>query len=114
MSKHPSDSVAQLEATAKHLLTYLQYRQLLKQGGQFAAYNFREYAKRRTRDAFRENKDVDDPQKVQELIRQGVRELQVLKVRLASNNQRQQCLRRPVVNSANVHSAKLLSASSTS
>jgi hypothetical protein len=62
----------------------LQYRQLLKQSDQFAAYNFREYAKRRTRDAFRENKNVDDSKRVQELIRDGMRELQVLKVRLAS------------------------------
>jgi LYR motif-containing protein 4 len=31
------------------------YRSLLRQANQFAAYNFREYAKRRTRDAFREH-----------------------------------------------------------
>lgn len=56
-----------------------QYRQLLRQGDQFAAYNFREYAKRRTRDAFRENKSVDDPRRVQELIQQGLKDLQLLK-----------------------------------
>ncbi|KAK1768872.1 complex 1 protein [Phialemonium atrogriseum] len=55
------------------------YRQLLRQGEQFSAYNFREYAKRRTRDAFRENKTVDDPRRVQELIQKGLKELQVLK-----------------------------------
>ncbi|KAL2757664.1 hypothetical protein ACRALDRAFT_2040052 [Sodiomyces alcalophilus JCM 7366] len=55
------------------------YRQLLRQGQQFAAYNFREYAKRRTRDAFRENKNVDDPRRVQELIQKGLKELQVMK-----------------------------------
>ncbi|KAL1883381.1 hypothetical protein VTK73DRAFT_8948 [Phialemonium thermophilum] len=55
------------------------YRQLLRQGEQFAAYNFREYAKRRTRDAFRENKDVSDPRRVQELIQKGLKELQALK-----------------------------------
>ncbi|OIW30503.1 hypothetical protein CONLIGDRAFT_679280 [Coniochaeta ligniaria NRRL 30616] len=52
---------------------------LLRQGEQFAAYNFREYAKRRTRDAFRENKDIDDPRRIQELIQEGLRNLQVLK-----------------------------------
>ncbi|KDN67132.1 putative complex 1 protein [Colletotrichum sublineola] len=57
-----------------------QYRQLLKSGDQFAAYNFREYAKRRTRDAFRENKNVEDPRRVQELIQKGLKELQILKV----------------------------------
>ncbi|KAK2005922.1 hypothetical protein LZ32DRAFT_545063 [Colletotrichum eremochloae] len=55
------------------------YRQLLKSGDQFAAYNFREYAKRRTRDAFRENKNVEDPRRVQELIQKGLKELQILK-----------------------------------
>ncbi|OAA36683.1 Complex 1 LYR protein [Metarhizium rileyi] len=55
------------------------YRQLLRQGEQFSAYNFREYAKRRTRDAFRENKSVQDPRKVQELVQKGLKELQVLK-----------------------------------
>ena len=64
------------------LLTYTlrQYRQLLRQGTQFPAYNFREYAKRRTRDAFRENKAVDDPRRVQELVQKGLKELQVMKV----------------------------------
>ncbi|TDZ21290.1 LYR motif-containing protein 4 [Colletotrichum sidae] len=55
------------------------YRQMLKQGDQFAAYNFREYAKRRTRDAFRDNKNVDDPRRVQELIQKGLDELMVMK-----------------------------------
>lgn len=58
----------------------IQYRQLLRQGEQFAAYNFREYAKRRTRDAFRENKDINDARRIQELIQEGLRNLQVLKV----------------------------------
>jgi len=58
----------------------LQYRQLLRQGDQFAAYNFREYAKRRTRDAFRENKGVTDAQRIQELIQKGLKDLQVMKV----------------------------------
>ncbi|KAF3768818.1 hypothetical protein M406DRAFT_355044 [Cryphonectria parasitica EP155] len=55
------------------------YRQLLRQGEQFASYNFREYAKRRTRDAFRENKNVEDSRQVQELLQKGLKELQMLK-----------------------------------
>ncbi|KAG5949841.1 hypothetical protein E4U53_005712 [Claviceps sorghi] len=55
------------------------YRQLLRQGEQITAYNFREYAKRRTRDAFRENKSVQDPRQIQELVQKGLKELQVLK-----------------------------------
>ncbi|KFH42141.1 LYR motif-containing protein-like protein [Hapsidospora chrysogenum ATCC 11550] len=45
----------------------------------FPAYNFREYAKRRTKDAFRENKSVDDPRRIQELVQKGLKELQVMK-----------------------------------
>ncbi|KAI1031029.1 hypothetical protein LB504_000263 [Fusarium proliferatum] len=56
-----------------------QYRQLLRQGSQFAAYNFREYAKRRTRDAFREHQGEQDSRKVQELVQHGIKELQSLK-----------------------------------
>jgi hypothetical protein len=53
----------------------------LRQSKQLAAYNFREYAKRRTRDAFREHEDEQDPRKIQELIQKGLKELQMMKVR---------------------------------
>ncbi|KAF2214537.1 hypothetical protein CERZMDRAFT_37726 [Cercospora zeae-maydis SCOH1-5] len=55
------------------------YRQLLRQSRQFAAYNFREYATRRTKDAFRDNKAVTDQGQVKELLDKGQRELQMLK-----------------------------------
>jgi hypothetical protein len=55
---------------------------MLRQGEQFSAYNFREYAKRRTRDAFRENMSVQDPRKVQELVQKGLKDLQMMKVLL--------------------------------
>ncbi|KAI5467927.1 complex 1 protein-domain-containing protein [Mariannaea sp. PMI_226] len=55
------------------------YRQLLRQGEQFSAYNFREYAKRRTRDSFREHMTEQDPRKIQELVQKGLRDLQGLK-----------------------------------
>lgn len=53
----------------------------MRQGEQFTAYNFREYAKRRTRDAFHEHKAEKDSRKVQELIQKGLKELQAMKVR---------------------------------
>ncbi|KAJ3494572.1 hypothetical protein NLG97_g3993 [Lecanicillium saksenae] len=56
-------------------------QQVRSLGEQFTAYNFREYAKRRTRDAFREHKTEKDSRKVQELIQNGLKELQVMKVR---------------------------------
>ncbi|TKA23713.1 hypothetical protein B0A50_06549 [Salinomyces thailandicus] len=55
------------------------YRSLLRQSRQFAAYNFREYAKRRTRDAFREHGAESDTRRAQELMQKGLKELQVLK-----------------------------------
>jgi len=56
------------------------FRSLLRQSSQFAAYNFREYAKRRTRDAFREHKGEQEERVVQELVQKGLQELQVLRV----------------------------------
>jgi len=56
------------------------FRSLLRQSKQFAAYNFREYARRRTVDAFREASVESDARKVQELMQKGLKELQVLKV----------------------------------
>ncbi|KAF2718086.1 hypothetical protein K431DRAFT_287932 [Polychaeton citri CBS 116435] len=55
------------------------FRSLLRQSRQFAAYNFREYAKRRTRDAFREHQSEADSRRVQELMQKGIKELQGLK-----------------------------------
>jgi hypothetical protein len=56
------------------------FRSLMRQGNQFAAYNFREYARRRTRDAFRAASAESDERKVQELMQKGLKELQILKV----------------------------------
>ncbi|CAD0099440.1 unnamed protein product [Aureobasidium mustum] len=55
------------------------YRKLLRQGNQFAAYNFREYAVRRTKDAFRQHMSESDSSKIQELLERGNTELQMLK-----------------------------------
>ncbi|OAL56865.1 hypothetical protein IQ07DRAFT_555188 [Pyrenochaeta sp. DS3sAY3a] len=55
------------------------YRSLLRQSGQFAAYNFREYAKRRTRDSFREHQNETEERQIQELVQKGLKELQMLK-----------------------------------
>ncbi|KAL9123881.1 MAG: hypothetical protein Q9217_006733 [Psora testacea] len=56
------------------------YRSLLRQSSQFASYNFREYAKRRTQDAFRENHDKNlEEREQQELIQKGLKDLQMMK-----------------------------------
>ena len=80
--RHCAARISSRRLIFEPLLTYLlQYRSLLRQGGQFAAYNFREYAKRRTRDAFREHKGEVEEGRVQELMKKGMKELQMLKVR---------------------------------
>lgn len=56
------------------------FRNLMRTGNQFAAYNFREYARRRTRDAFREATTERDERRIQELMQKGLKELQILKV----------------------------------
>jgi LYR motif-containing protein 4 len=61
------------------------YRSLLRQSNQFAAYNFREYAKRRTSDAFREHSTETDGRRIQELMQKGIKDLQMLKVRSIPN-----------------------------
>ena len=56
------------------------YRSLLRQSSQFANYNFRTYARRRTRDAFREHQQEREDRKIQELVQKGLKELQMMKV----------------------------------
>ncbi|MCJ1366482.1 hypothetical protein MMC16_005611 [Acarospora aff. strigata] len=55
------------------------FRSLLRQSRQFAAYNFREYAKRRTIDAFREHRQEIEERRIQGLIQKGLKELQMMK-----------------------------------
>ncbi|KAK3725576.1 hypothetical protein RRG08_042994 [Elysia crispata] len=55
------------------------YKSLLRESGKITDYNFRLYALRRTKDAFKENKDVSDPTRIQALIQKGQENLEVLK-----------------------------------
>lgn len=81
----PSATSSSLSPPSPQTLPYLipyKFRSLLRQSSQFAAYNFREYARRRTKDAFRENHDKAlGEREVQENIQRGLRELRMLKVR---------------------------------
>lgn len=69
-----------------------QYRSLLRTSRQFASYNFREYAKRRTRDSFREHQHIVEERGVQELMQKGLKELQILKVRGSRHCRAEQAL----------------------
>ncbi len=58
----------------------IQFRSLLRQSSQFSNYNFRDYARRKTRDSFREHKDETEERRIQELIQDGLQNLRLLKV----------------------------------
>ncbi|MCJ1347508.1 hypothetical protein MMC31_005733, partial [Peltigera leucophlebia] len=57
------------------------FRSLLRQSNQFASYNFREYAKRRTKDSFREHRGDLGEREAQDRMQEGLKELQAMKVR---------------------------------
>ncbi|KAI2786667.1 hypothetical protein POX_g09055 [Penicillium oxalicum] len=55
------------------------FRSLLRQSSQFSNYNFRDYARRKTRDSFREHKGETEERRIQELIQDGLQNLRLLK-----------------------------------
>ncbi|KAJ0022603.1 hypothetical protein NQD34_014737 [Periophthalmus magnuspinnatus] len=54
------------------------YKMLLRESRKFPSYNYRTYALRRVRDAFRENRTVQDPQLVHSLLEEGHQNLQLI------------------------------------
>ena len=65
-------------ASGKSIVLSL-YRNILREGQKFPNYNFREYAKRRTRYSFRLHMNETDETKIQQLIQIGQRELGTLR-----------------------------------
>ncbi|KAI8790553.1 LYR motif-containing protein 4 [Biomphalaria glabrata] len=55
------------------------YKQILREGKKVTDYNFRMYALRRTRDAFKENKNVTDLEQMQLLTQKAIKNLEMLK-----------------------------------
>ncbi|GFR92848.1 LYR motif-containing protein 4 [Elysia marginata] len=55
------------------------YKSLLKESAKITDYNFRLYALRRTKDAFKENKNVSDPTRIKALIQKAQENLEVVK-----------------------------------
>ncbi|XP_064136102.1 LYR motif-containing protein 4 isoform X2 [Loxodonta africana] len=55
------------------------YRAMLRESKHFSAYNYRTYAVRRIRDAFRENKNVEDPVEIQTLVNKAKRDLEIIR-----------------------------------
>ncbi|XP_051971170.1 LYR motif-containing protein 4 [Xyrauchen texanus] len=54
------------------------YRLLLKESKKFTSYNYRMYALRRVQDAFRENRTIEDPKVVDELINRALDSLALI------------------------------------
>uniref|UniRef100_A0A8C6JHU7 Complex 1 LYR protein domain-containing protein n=6 Tax=Neoaves TaxID=3078114 RepID=A0A8C6JHU7_MELUD len=54
------------------------YRALLRESQRFSSYNYRTYAIRRIRDAFRENKNIKDSEKIEELVNKAKANLEVI------------------------------------
>lgn len=70
-----------------------QFRSLLRQSSQFSNYNFREYARRRTLDAFREHQKESEDRRIQELIQDGLQNLRMMKVSKYSRMDMIRCAR---------------------
>lgn len=64
-------------ATAGEVLQL--YRQMLRVGKSFSSYNYRMYATRRIKDAFKENKNITDPEKIKSLIMKAQDSLEIMK-----------------------------------
>ncbi|XP_067651506.1 LYR motif-containing protein 4-like [Haliotis asinina] len=64
-------------ATRQQALTL--YRSLLREASKFTEYSYRMYAWRKTRDSFRTNKNVTDPQQISYLLKDAEENLSIIK-----------------------------------
>ncbi|KAM9331762.1 LYR motif-containing protein 4 [Pholidichthys leucotaenia] len=55
------------------------YRMMLRESQKFPSYNYRTYALRRVRDAFRANRTVADPKTAERLVEEGRKTLEMIK-----------------------------------
>uniref|UniRef100_A0A2R5L6I9 Complex 1 LYR protein domain-containing protein n=1 Tax=Ornithodoros turicata TaxID=34597 RepID=A0A2R5L6I9_9ACAR len=55
------------------------YKLLMRESGRFNSYIYRSYALRRVRDAFRENKAVQEQPEIEKLVREGYENLDIIK-----------------------------------
>ncbi|XP_061851645.1 LYR motif-containing protein 4 isoform X3 [Colius striatus] len=65
-------------ATSSRAQVLRLYRALLRESQRFSSYNYRTYAIRRIRDAFRENKNVKDSETIEELVNKAKANLEVI------------------------------------
>ncbi|CAG99234.1 Isd11p [Kluyveromyces lactis] len=55
------------------------YKEFIRNASKIQNYNFREYFLRRARESFRANKNVENPEKISELLSEAEKDLGVLK-----------------------------------
>ncbi|CAH0552231.1 unnamed protein product [Brassicogethes aeneus] len=55
------------------------YRSLIRESKKIPAYNFRNYAVRKIRDTFKENKGLTDPNRISQQIAEAQKNLEVIK-----------------------------------
>ncbi|KAM7098585.1 LYR motif-containing protein 4 isoform 6-T6 [Molossus nigricans] len=67
------------------------YRAMLRECKHFSAYNYRTYAIRRIRDAFRENKSAKDPVEIQTLVNKAKRDLGMIRRQLLQQTSSSAC-----------------------
>jgi len=83
-------SVAQTSQTRQGMSTskvaLSLYRQILKQANKFSSYNYREYTLRRTKDAFRANRNIKDLKETEKLLEEGRKNLDVIQRQALINN----------------------------
>ncbi|XP_074549633.1 LYR motif-containing protein 4 [Halichoeres trimaculatus] len=59
------------------------YRMMLTESKKFPSYNYRTYALRRVRDAFRANRTIQDPETVERLMLEGRQTLALIQRQVA-------------------------------
>ncbi|XP_008306261.1 LYR motif-containing protein 4 [Cynoglossus semilaevis] len=59
------------------------YRTMLRESSKFSSYNYRTYAVRRVRDAFRANSNIEDPRTLERLMEEGRNTLAVIQRQVA-------------------------------
>jgi len=62
------------------------YRNMMRESSKFSSYIYRTYALRRIRDAFKENKTVNDNVKIQQLVEEGKQNLDIIRRQVVVNS----------------------------
>ncbi|RZC39985.1 bcn92 [Asbolus verrucosus] len=55
------------------------YKSLIRESKKFPAYNVRNYALRKIRDSFRENRHLTDPEVIKNQLEEGTKNLELIK-----------------------------------